>query len=83
MTSPISNFGGNIRFTPTYRYAPSTEQEILEILDRHAHGKIRAVGALHAWNAGVVTDDVLVDLRHFSSVANCTASPMRPFRRLA
>jgi FAD/FMN-containing dehydrogenase len=65
---PINNFGGNIRFTPKHRYAPTREQEILEILDRHAHGKIRAVGALHSWNAGVVSDDVLVDLRHINGV---------------
>jgi D-arabinono-1,4-lactone oxidase/FAD binding domain len=68
MPSPIINFGGNIRFTPQRHYAPATEQEILEILDRHAQGKIRAVGALHSWNAGVVSDDVTVDLRHIDGV---------------
>lgn len=66
---PIINFGGNIRFTPRYHYAPTSETEVLELLDRHVDGKVRVVGALHSWSPAVVTEDVLVDLRHLRSVA--------------
>lgn len=64
----IVNFGGNVRFTPRHLYAPRTEAEILAILDRHAHGKIRVVGALHSWSPAVVSEDALVDLRHLDRV---------------
>jgi hypothetical protein len=68
-TAPtIVNFGGNIRFTPARHYAPRTEAEVLEILDRHARGKVRVVGARHSWNAGMLSTDALVDLRHLNSV---------------
>ena len=65
---PVTNFGGNVRFTPRRAYAPATEDEILAILDRHAGGKVRVVGARHSWNPGIVSDDALIDLRHFDAV---------------
>ena len=68
MSREVVNFGGNVRFTPAHRYAPTTEVEVLAILDRHAGGKVRVVGALHSWSAAVVTADALIDLRHFDSV---------------
>ena len=64
----ISNFGGNISFTPRDLFAPATEAEVLEILDRHAKGKVRVVGALHSWSPLVVCEDALIDLRHFDRV---------------
>ena len=64
----ITNFGGNIRFTPRYLYTPTSEAEVLTILDQHAHGKIRVIGALHSWSPAVVCDDAIVDMRHFDSV---------------
>jgi hypothetical protein len=66
--APVTNFGGNICFTPRHRYAPVNEAEVLDILDRHAQGKVRVVGALHSWSAAVVSEDALVDLRHFATV---------------
>jgi FAD/FMN-containing dehydrogenase len=65
---PIVNFGGNVRFTPRYAYAPATEAEVLAILDRHARSKVRVGGALHSWNPAIVSDDAFVDLRHFDQV---------------
>jgi hypothetical protein len=65
----ITNFGGNVQFTPRYFYTPKTEQEVLEILDRHANGKVRVVGALHSWSPAAVSADVLVDLRHLDAVS--------------
>ncbi len=64
----IRNFGGNLRFSPRYCYAPATESEILAILDRHAQGKIRVVGSLHSWSPLVVTEDVLLSLENFRDV---------------
>ncbi len=65
---PLSNFGGNIQFTPRQLHAPSSAEEVLAILDQHAHGKVRVAGALHAWSPAVVCADAIVDLRHFDSV---------------
>ena len=64
----ITNFGGNVAFAPRQHYTPSTEAEVLEILDRHAHGKVRVGGALHSWSPAVVSDDALVDMRRFDGV---------------
>lgn len=68
---PISNFGGNIRFTPRRRYAPRAEDEVLQILNDHRDGTIRVVGAGHSWNPGIKTRDVLVDLTHFHHIRVC------------
>src|SRR5437899_10603740 len=67
--SRVTNFGGNVRFAPRYVYAPTTEAEVLAILDRHARGKVRVGGALHSWSPAVVSDDAFVDLRHFDAVS--------------
>src|SRR4051812_11634869 len=64
----VVNFSHDLRFTPRRRYEPVSEEEVLEILDRHADGKIRVIGARHSWSDGIVSDDVLIDLRHFDHV---------------
>ena len=64
----ITNFGGNVRFTPQHVYAPTTEAEVLAILDVHANGHVRVGGALHSWNPGIASDDAFIDLRHFDTV---------------
>lgn len=68
MNATVTNFGGNIRFAPRHHYTPRTEAEVLEILDRHARGTVRVVGARHAWSPAIVSADALIDLRHFKSV---------------
>src|SRR5947209_14768135 len=65
---PVTNFGRNVRFTPRHHYTPHSEEDVLAILDRHAHGKVRVVGALHSWSPLVVSTDALIDLRHFNQV---------------
>lgn len=62
------NFGGNVSFTPRHVYTPAGEDEVLAILDRHAHGTVRVAGALHAWSDAVATDDVVIDLRQLARV---------------
>lgn len=64
----VTNFGGNLTFQPKYHYVPRDEAEVLAILNRHAAGKIRVVGARHAWSEAIVTDDALVDMFHFQHV---------------
>ena len=64
----IVNFGGNVRFTPRNYFRPRTEQDVLEILNQHANGKIRVVGSLHSWNRAVVCDDAIIDVRRLNSV---------------
>ncbi|MDE2803619.1 MAG: FAD-binding protein [Gemmatimonadota bacterium] len=60
----LTNFGRNIRFEPRRRYAPRTDDEILQILNDHRGGTIRVVGAGHSWNPGIESQDVLIDLKH-------------------
>src|SRR5579872_1078179 len=67
-TREVVNFGGNVRFTPDRYYKPQTEDEVLEILDRHAGEQIRVVGSRHAWSEAIVSPDVVVDVRHFNRV---------------
>src|SRR5438067_1985872 len=67
-TREVVNFGGNIRFTPSRYYMPHSENEVLEILDRHAGEQIRVVGSRHAWSEVTVSHDVIVDLRHLNQV---------------
>src|SRR3954468_17919764 len=66
--TPIVTFGGTVVFTPRHRYAPHSEAEVLEVLDRHAGGTIRVVASLHSWSDDTVSDDVILDLAHFDQV---------------
>src|SRR5205814_343790 len=63
--TPLVNFGGNVAFAPRHRYTPSSEAEVLEVLDRHAGGTIRVIGSLHSWSDDTVSDDAILDLRLF------------------
>lgn len=68
----ITNFGRNVRFRPRQRYAPRSESDVVDILDRHAEGMVRVVGALHSWSGGIHSDDVVIDLRHIDNVETAT-----------
>lgn len=63
-----NNFGGNIQLKPQSMYTPATEQEVLEILDRHHGQRIRCIGRLHSWSRAVECNDVLLDLRRLNQV---------------
>src|SRR4029453_18743142 len=56
------NFGGNQAWKSRC-YWPAAEAEVLEILDRHSGGRIRAVGSKHSWSDIAVTTDVSLDMR--------------------
>ena len=64
----MQNFGGNLIFQPKHFYKPKTEEEVLEILNKHKKGKIRAVGSFHAWSDAVLSEDVLIDLTRLNKV---------------
>ncbi|MBX4191605.1 MAG: FAD-binding protein [Candidatus Doudnabacteria bacterium] len=58
----IRNFGHNVKFEPKHYYTPHSESEVLDILNSHKNGKIRAHGSFHAWNGGIKSEDVLLNL---------------------
>jgi hypothetical protein len=60
-----TNFGGN----QTWRsrcYQPGSEQEVLDILQRHSHGHVRPVGAKHSWSDVAACGDVSLDMALFN-----------------
>lgn len=65
----ITNFGRNIRFQPGEYTAPKSEGELLELLARYRDGTIRVVGSRHSWNRGLVSEDLLLNLKHFDDVS--------------
>ncbi|PQO27353.1 oxidoreductase [Blastopirellula marina] len=64
----IVNFGRNVDFHSAHYYEPSSEEELLEILNRHNTGKIRVVASKHAWSGAIVSADVIVNMRNFNEV---------------
>jgi hypothetical protein len=64
----ITNFGGNVQFTPRQHYSPRSEAEVLEILSKHRGQRIHAAGSLHAWSEAARSDDIYVTLEHLNSV---------------
>lgn len=64
----VINFGKNIRFRPGSHLAPKDETELLGILQCHRSGRIRVMGSKHAWNPGIETDGVLLEMRNFRHI---------------
>ncbi len=62
------NFGKNVQLTPRKSYAPTSEKEVLDILNQHRGQRIRVIGRLHSWSKVIETDDVLLDLRNLNHV---------------
>ncbi len=63
-----NNFGKNVQLTPRKSYAPTSEKEVLDILNQHRGQRIRVIGRLHSWSKVIETDDVLLDLRNLNQV---------------
>jgi hypothetical protein len=57
----VVNFGGNLTWQARC-YRPASEAEVLEILARHADGRIRVLGSKHSWSDIAVSDDVSIDM---------------------
>ena len=68
MTKDVSNFGRNVEFRPLATYSPTSEDELIEILNHHRGEEIRAVGRLHSWSRAPCTGGVMLDLKHLDSV---------------
>lgn len=64
----LTNFGRTVRWTPRHAYVPRDADEVVRLLDRHAGGRVRAMGAGHSWSALCATDDVALDLRQLRDV---------------
>ena len=64
----IVNFGGNLRWAPIF-YQPASEEEVLEILRKHAGHTIRPIGSLHSWSEAAAGADVALDMSRFDEVA--------------
>lgn len=62
--APYRNWSGSVRFTPRQVCAPSTEEEVLEVIAtaRASGVGMRVVGAGHSFSALVATDGLLVTL---------------------
>jgi hypothetical protein len=73
----ITNFGQNVLVHPQQTYTPRSEQEVVEILNRHRGQRIRCVGRLHSWSRILEADAVLLDLRYLANV-QCDAEPGSP-----
>lgn len=65
----IQNFGRNVTFDPRFYYQPKSEAEVLEILNKHNAGSIRAVGSGHAWSEGIESPDVFVDIVNLNKIS--------------
>lgn len=64
----LTNFGANIGFTPRASYAPRTEAEVLEVMEKHRGESIRAFGSLHSWSEAATTRGVAIDTRYLNHV---------------
>ncbi|MDQ8731635.1 D-arabinono-1,4-lactone oxidase [Bradyrhizobium sp. LHD-71] len=64
----ITNFGGNQCWLAR-RLRPSSEDELLSILERHDGATIRAAGSGHSWSGIVAHADIVLDMSAFNSVA--------------
>lgn len=62
------NFGQNITISPQHIYAPTSEEEVIDILNRHHGQQIRCVGRRHSWSDVLVSNEVLLDLQHLNGV---------------
>ncbi|MDB4419526.1 FAD-dependent oxidoreductase [bacterium] len=57
-----------MNLTPKHLYQPQSEQQVLDIMERHAGDTIRCVSRLHSWNDILQSPDILLDLRHLNDV---------------
>jgi FAD/FMN-containing dehydrogenase len=70
MAETWSNWSGSLKFTPGELIEPESEEMLLEIAGKILENehKIRVVGAGHSSSPLVVTDDILLSLKHLKSV---------------
>ncbi len=64
---PQVNFGGNHTWQSRC-YQPASEHEVLDILERHSQGHIRAMGSKHSWSDVAACSDVSLDMSKLNHV---------------
>lgn len=64
----ISNFGKNVSFTPATYSEPKSEEDVLQLLQKHRDQNIRVVASRHGWSDGIRTDGLLIDVQHLNHV---------------
>jgi hypothetical protein len=69
----ITNFGGNQRWFAR-RFRPSSEAEVLGILEQHPAATIRAIGSGHSWSGIAAHTDIVLDMSALNSVALVTVN---------
>ncbi len=71
----VSNWGGNVRFSPTMIARPTSIEEIVALVrEARDQGKrIRVMGAGHSFSPLVETDQILVDMTNFQSPVSIAA----------
>lgn len=67
MKTNVTNFGGNQTWQATY-FKPSSDQEVLDILNDNADRRVRPVGSLHSWSDIAATDSIGLDMTNLNSV---------------
>ena len=70
----VINFGKNIRFKAENYYIPKSEEDILEILQKHKDSKIRVVGCKHSWSDVFKCKHVIVEMSKFNTLKMSDAS---------
>ena len=64
----IWNFGKNVCIEPSVVCRPKSKADVLAVLAKHGHEKIRAIGSLHAWSDAAKTSGVVVELAALNSI---------------
>lgn len=67
---PVSNWLGNVVFTPSAYHEPADEAEVIELV-RRARGagkRLRVIGGGHSWSAACETDGYLLSLDRMARV---------------
>ncbi|MCA9075929.1 MAG: FAD-binding protein [Planctomycetaceae bacterium] len=67
-TMRLTNFGRNLTWQPEHFAQPTSEQEVLDLLNQHRGKQIRVIGRLHAWSEAAKCNEVSLDLRNMSSI---------------
>ena len=63
----VANFGGNVAWYST-RYAPASEDDLLDILARHPNVTVRAIGSGHSWSDIASNPEIVLDMSALNSV---------------
>ena len=74
----INNWSGLITFTPNEIHFPSTEIELIEIIQdaQQTKKKIRVIGSGHSFTPLIVSDSILISLDDYAGIINVDKEKM-------